>query len=410
MFEKTIFTGFSPNITARDTRTALRHLIRPGHWYAKDPVHKVEAWLREYHSVNTAVTFDSGRSALLFALRALGIQEGDEVLVQAYTCIVVVNAIRFAGATPVYVDIGHDLNMNPNQIASRITQRTKAIIIQHTFGEPANLDAILPIAKKHDVKVIEDCAHSLGVRYNDRLTGTFGDIGLFSFGSDKVISCVRGGALITNDPLLRERMLAFRESLPRTGRLRLFQHLMHYPFFLLGRALYTFHIGKWLLAGAKRLHLMNRIIDREEKRGHPPEGYPTQFPGALATILLDQLRDLASVQAHRKSIARAYDAALRKDIDRQRMSESGIPLRYTLFVSNVADVHRAAKRQGIILGNWYDTPIAPCDVSAPEATYTKGMCPAAEHYASQSINLPTNRHVDKKQVDRIVQLIHRICR
>src|SRR3989338_776448 len=201
-FKKPLFTGFAPHITARDTFIALSFLLFPWKWFRMrrgDAPKKVEAWLQKYFDCGKVFTFDSGRSALYFALKACRVGEDDEVIVQAYTCLVVVNAIRWTGAEPVFVDIRTDYTMNPEDARKKITEKTKVLIIQHTFGTPADLESLVQLGKEKNVKIIEDCAHSLGVRHNGQLTGTFGDIGVVSFGSDKVISCVRGGGVITQD-------------------------------------------------------------------------------------------------------------------------------------------------------------------------------------------------------------------
>ena len=150
----------------------------------------------------------------------------------------VVNPIVALGAKPVYVDIGADLNMDPDDLAKKITSRAKTVIVQHSFGLPAPLKDFLAVALDRGLTVIEDCAHSLGATYDGALTGTMGDIGMFSFGSDKVISCVRGGALITSDAEIEKRIRHRVESLPVQSRMKIFRHLLHYPFFSLGKGRY----------------------------------------------------------------------------------------------------------------------------------------------------------------------------
>ena len=120
------------------------------------------------------------------------IGEGDEVLVQAFTCVAVPNSVLWAQATPVYADIDATLNIDPIDVEKKITNRTKAIIVQHTFGIPADMDALVALAKKHNILLIEDCAHSLGATYKGKKVGTFGDAAFFSFGRDKVVSSVFG--------------------------------------------------------------------------------------------------------------------------------------------------------------------------------------------------------------------------
>ena len=166
---------------------AASFLFLPWKWFQwKKGTHEKRAMelLEGYFGENIqAITYDSGRSALYHALLALDVGEGDEVLVQAFTCMVVINAICWTGARPVYVDIEKDtLNMDPVKADHACSDKTKVIILQHTFGLPANIDALLDVAKKHNLKTIEDCAHSLGARYKGKLTGTYADIGMLSFG------------------------------------------------------------------------------------------------------------------------------------------------------------------------------------------------------------------------------------
>ncbi|MBU2233847.1 aminotransferase class I/II-fold pyridoxal phosphate-dependent enzyme, partial [Patescibacteria group bacterium] len=259
IFNKTIFTSFSPNLTGRDTLIALKYLCLPWRWLSwqngKYPA-IVEKKLQKFFDVKFCNVFDSGRSALHFALKVLGAGDRVEVLVQAYTCVVVANAINWTGAKPIFVDIGEDFNIDPVDLVKKITAKTKILIIQHTFGLPAKLDEILAIAKQHNLKIIEDCAHSLGARYHGKLTGTFGNIGMLSFGSDKIISCVRGGALITNDNEISKKIKELNNKLPEPTLLKIIQHLLHYPAFYLSKPVYHLFIGKIILKLAKKLNII----------------------------------------------------------------------------------------------------------------------------------------------------------
>ena len=121
----------------------MKGLFVPRSWYAGPSVDAVEDWMKKYHEVDFAQTYDSGRSALYCALKALGVGEGDQVLVQAYTCLVVVNAIVWTGAEPVFVDVGDDLNMDVSDARQKYTSKVKAMIIQHTFGSLADINGLL---------------------------------------------------------------------------------------------------------------------------------------------------------------------------------------------------------------------------------------------------------------------------
>ena len=169
-------------------------------------IKELENVFREYQNSKYAFSFNSGRSALFTIINALDIKEGDEVLVQAFTCNAVPNPVLWAGGIPIYVDVDDTLNIDPEDFERKITGRSRVVVIQHTFGVPAQIDKILEIAKRHNLIVIEDCAHALGATHNGKLVGTFGDIAFFSVGRDKVISSVWGGMITTNDEGLAQRV------------------------------------------------------------------------------------------------------------------------------------------------------------------------------------------------------------
>ncbi|MFA6426841.1 MAG: aminotransferase class I/II-fold pyridoxal phosphate-dependent enzyme [Candidatus Magasanikbacteria bacterium] len=407
-----IFTGFQPNATKKDLSIALSFLLLPWKWFLLRKgiaTLQVEEWLQKYFLVPYAVTFDSGRTALQKSLEALEIEKGDEVLVQAYTCMVVSNAIHFAMGTPVYVDILHDYTMDPEDLKNKITSKSKVLIIQHTFGQAAHVDKLVAIAQEHGLKIIEDCAHSLGATYKGKLTGTFGDIGMFSFGSDKVISCIRGGATITSDSSLGEKLQKLSDGLPLTRRLKVIQYLITIPFFAAGKPLYKFG-GKIFLAVCKYLNVTGRIMYEKEKRGESVKGYPSKLPQALAVLLLSQLDSLKSFNEHRKSIAHIFFShVMHKKVLPEDYPEH-IFLRFPLQVSNIKELHRESKRRGILLGNWYDTVIAPKDCDISKSGYILGSCPRAEKMSSNSINLPTDIHITEKDALYISNFINTYAR
>ncbi|MBI4994736.1 aminotransferase class I/II-fold pyridoxal phosphate-dependent enzyme [Candidatus Peregrinibacteria bacterium] len=311
-------------------------------------------------------------------------------------------------AFTIFVDIDDNFCIDYIDLERKITQKTKILIIQHTFGRPANLEKILEIARERNLKVIEDCAHSFGAKHNGQLTGTFGDIGMFSFGSDKNISCVRGGALITNNDELAKKIADFRSRLPLSRRVKVIQHLWHYPTFSKGKLLYNLWIGKFILAVAKKINLINKIIYQPEKEGRQVLFYPSLLPNALAEILLNQLSRLEKTTKHRQMLAKMYDKEINGDdeIVKPKWSDESVWLRYTLLVKNPQALHASAKRQGIILGNWYDCPVAPKDVDLSATDYELGSCPNDEKLSQMSINLPTDPCITEKDARRIVQLIN----
>ena len=166
-----------------------------------------------------AVGCASGSDALLLALMAIGIEDGDEVIVPSFTFFATASAVTRLGATPVFVDIDpQTYNMDPMLIEEAITGKTRAIIPVHLFGQCCDMHPILEIAKRHDLRVVEDCAQSIGATYHDKPAGSMGDIGCFSFYPTKNLGgCGDGGMLTTNDAELADqlRLLANHGMRPR---------------------------------------------------------------------------------------------------------------------------------------------------------------------------------------------------
>ncbi|MDA2912727.1 DegT/DnrJ/EryC1/StrS family aminotransferase [Acidobacteriia bacterium AH_259_A11_L15] len=155
----------------------------------------------------------NGTLALYAALKLLGIREEDEVIVPDFTFLASATAVVLTGATPVFVDVDSaTFNILPELIEPAITKRTKAIMPVHIYGQAAKMDAILDIAKRHNLKIVEDAAQGIGVSYKGRHVGTFGDFGCLSFFADKTITTGEGGAVLTNDPGLAEAHLYFRNQ------------------------------------------------------------------------------------------------------------------------------------------------------------------------------------------------------
>lgn len=150
-----------------------------------------------YLGVKHALMTSRGRTALVVALRALGVGLGDDVILPSFSCDILAKCVEFCRARPIFADVDpRTFNVNPQEIKSSITRNTKAIIVIHCYGQPADMDEILEIAKQNNVSVIEDVAHALGAEYHGQKVGKLGDISFFSF--SKNMGCSIGGALVTN--------------------------------------------------------------------------------------------------------------------------------------------------------------------------------------------------------------------
>ncbi len=163
-------------------------------------IEQFEIEFASYLGVKHAISVNTGTAALHIALLAAGIGEGDEVIVPSFTMAASWMAVMYTGAIPVFVDVEPDIyTINPDLIEQAITPRTKAIMPVHIYGHPADMDKVLPIAKKHNLIVIEDAAEAHGATYKGRLTGTIGDINAFSFYANKIITTGEGGMVTTDN-------------------------------------------------------------------------------------------------------------------------------------------------------------------------------------------------------------------
>lgn len=189
---------------------------RPFRWYGPgaEPPNKVATFEKEFAArmqVRYALAVTSGTAALQCAVAALEIGPGDEVILPAWTWHSCYNAIVLAGGLPVFAEVDHSFNIDPAGIESKITPQTKAILVAHLQGNAADMDRILPVARKHGVRVLEDCAQSCGANYKGRPVGSFGDVNIFSLQINKTITSGEGGAVTTNDPVLFERASRFHD-------------------------------------------------------------------------------------------------------------------------------------------------------------------------------------------------------
>lgn len=189
---------------------ALR-VLRSGWYIMGKELENFESAFAKYCGAEYALGIGNGLDALTLACRAVGIGEGDEVLVQGNTYIASVMGISINGATPVFIEPNEFYQLDETKLEEKLTDKTKAVLVVHLYGHAAKMDAITEFCKKHNLKLIEDCAQSHGSCYEGKMTGTFGDIGCFSFYPSKNLGCFGdGGAIITSNPEYYEKIKMLR--------------------------------------------------------------------------------------------------------------------------------------------------------------------------------------------------------
>jgi perosamine synthetase len=387
-----------------DCLTVLRYLSAPGRLVRGAATSRYEREFERLVGVAHAYAFASGRVGLYGILRAMEVTQGDEVLVQAPTHVVVPNAIRYTGAKPVFVDSRpENFNMDLNQAEARVTSKTKVLLVQHTFGIPVDLDAALDLARRHRLRIVEDCAHALGARYDGRHVGAFGDAAFFST-EEKTISSGMGGVVVTNDPALAERIGHFQADCTDPSSLLAARYLLKLLVFHLITQPSVHRYTRPLYRLLRSRIIAPAATSNEEARGERPAGYEMRLSNAQAAVALSQVRRLQANLAHRHEMATAYTGCLRGNgfpVPQPPAKASPAFARYPVCVPNKEVVMRAAARHAI-LGQWLSEPV---DGAAPpgDRDYQPASCPNAERIVAHLVNLPTHLRVHRDDVERIVR-------
>ena len=412
---KPISISLSPNAEKDDIRLALKLLFRPHKWNEKRSRSiELEEEFKKYLGVKYAISFNSGRSALMAILEAMKVREGDEVLLQAFTCNSAVNPILMKGAKPVFVDIDETLNIDLEDLKKKITPRSKAVMIQHTFGWPAQIEEILEFVRQNNLFLIEDCAHSLGAKYKGKFCGTFGDVAFFSFGRDKIISSVFGGMAVTNNEEIGERIKNFREKLDFPSNFWIFQQLLHpilVDYLVLPAYGLNQHLGRILLGIFHKLSILSKAVYRKEKRGEIPKYFPKKFPNALSLLALNQFKKLERFNEHRREIAKFYEENLKEKFElplfRERSDILPTFMRYPILINKNTDkILEAARKRKIYLDDgWRKSPVVPPDTNLKKMEYQLGFCPQTEKIAKSILNLPTHINISQKDAQKIVDFL-----
>lgn len=412
MFKRPIAPSLSPNTQKDDVLQAFLTLFTFWKWRDGQAQQECLTQFQSLYPSTHIVFYNSARSALYEILMAFGIGKGDEVIVQPFTCVAVPDPIIWAGAQPVYCDIDETLNLDPGKLEKCITKKTKAIIVQHTFGIVAKIDTIKKIAQKHNILLIEDCAHSLGASQNGRQVGSMGDAAILSFGRDKIISSVFGGAALirtTHSGSIKKLNTSYKQ-LSYPGNFWIFQQLLHPVFFSLILPVYTIGLGKIMIVILKCLNLLSRPVESKEYTGEKPDIFPKKFPNALALLLTCQMKKLQTYNRKRQEIAAIYSEHFNKEkrTVTPELSKENTYLRFNILTLNKEKILKNAKAKGILLGNWYSNIIDPKGVDLKAVGYVKGSCPEAERYAALSVNLPTYPLMSDNDIRAVMNLIKEV--
>ena len=362
---------------------------------AMGAVERFEAAFADWLGVDQGFAFWKGRVAMYAILQAMGIGEGDEVILPGYTCVMAVNPVKYLGAKPVFVDIEPvTYNMDVSLLPAKITRRTKVIVAQHTYGYPCEMDPIMEIAGHHGIPVVEDCCLALGSTYKGKLCGTFGLASYWSFQWNKPFTTGIGGMATTDDSNLAEKILArcneklIRPSAKSSAVLaaqRLVYRTIIFPrTTALLTSLFRWLSRKGLVIGSSSTCEFSPTMAEDFFMGMSP---------AQARAGLRQMRKIEKNLAHRRKMQGLYDKLAREAgwvIPQIPDHMDPVLVRYPIRVTDKTRAIAEAPRAGIEIGTWFECPLHPIETPMELYDYQKGMCPVAEQVCREVINLPTH--------------------
>lgn len=357
-------------------------------------------------SDSSIALFWKGRVALYAILRSLDIRQDDEVILPAFTCVVVPNAIKYLGARPVYADVDPETyTMDVNGIKKKVNDKTKLIIAQNTFGLSSDLDPIMELAKEKGLWVIEDCAHGFGGTYKSMQNGTVTDAAFYSSQWNKPFSTGLGGIAVTKNEKIAEKLKqieseAIKPTLKELSSLTLQLLAVDY---LLNNHTYwpALKLYRWL---------SNRSLITGSSQGFELEKpvMPEDFLKGFSRIQLKRLnKELGRIEknfSHRNNIAARYKEMLR-DIGIGVPLEPGYAVhtyvKFPLLVENRDGFFRAAEKARIELGDWFVSPLHPVTKNLELWDYHWGENPVAEWLSRHMVNLPTHMRIGDSMLVRI---------
>ncbi len=351
-----------PDITKKEIQ-AVSDVLRTPNLSLGPKLPEFETALAKYIGRKHAIAVNSGTSGLFLCISAMKIGPGDEVITTPFTFIASSNSIMMVGATPVFVDIDPgSLNIDPAQIESKITEKTKAILPVEVFGNPAGFDKVCEIAQKHNLTVIEDCCEALGSTLNDRMVGTFGEMSVFAFYPNKQITTGEGGMILTDDDDLADICVSLRNQ----GR---------------GKT------GTWL--------------------SHERLGYNFRLSDINCALGIVQLSRIDEIKAKRRQVATWYQEMLSDD---KRLivpaEQNGCEISWFVFVIRLSDQFTLEQRNGVLqemrnegieVGNYFP-PVHLQPFMVEKFGYCEDDFPATESVCKSTIALPFYNDLSKDEV------------
>lgn len=316
------------------------------------------------------------------------------------------------GAIPRYVDVAPGSpNMDVHDLTKKITDSTRAVVLQHSFGLPADVIALCAAASAAGVPVIEDCAHTIASTVNGLRVGSFGAAAFFSYEASKPVFVGVGGSAMINDPALAA---AVRADYATYSEPSVFGQAQLAAMLVAHRVAYrpsTYWTVRSIFRAVSKLGLIRGNYNKIGDEQGPATDFSTRMGRTQITILERALRRLDENTAHRRKVATAYRTRIdRVGVEHIPVAQNADPVygRYPLIVEDRDAIIEGAKRAKVELADFYATPVHPLRGDGLRTvSYEPGSCPNAEWLSERIVSLPTGKQVDQRQVERAVNYLNR---
>ncbi len=367
----------APDITEAEI-AAVTAVLRTPHLSLGPELAAFETAFAAYHSVPHAIAVSSGTAGLHIALLTLGIGEGDEVIVPSFAFIAVANAVLHVRATPVFADIDPvTLNLTPSSVGPLITPRTRAILVVHTFGIPADMASLRALATRHNLVLIEDACEAIGAEFHQRRVGTFGDISVFGFYPNKQITTGEGGAILAHTELHAIRLRSLRNQ---------------------GRAANP--------ADTVESHKADDWLH------HPEIGFNYRLSDIACAIGRVQLSRIHEILASRRAAAERYCALLADipGLELPPLTFPGCSISWFVFVVrlphalNRPDIQRSLSQQGIATASYF-APIHQQPAWRDLIMQSQTHLPITESVGSRTLALPFFTRIAPSQQEQVASAL-----
>ncbi len=378
----------------KEVNSSVLECFENAQYIMGENVKQFEKEISEKIGCKYAITVANGTDALIIALKSLGIKEGDEVITTDYTFFATAEAIRFVGAKPVFCDVELDTcNIDPSQIEEKITDKTKAIICVHLFGNPCKMDKINEIAKNHNLFVIEDAAQAINSQYKGQNVGTLGDIACFSFFPTKNLGCYGdGGMITTNNDDLATIIKALKVHGSGENGMKAYSIINNVE-------MEKMEVSTGDNTVYNPLKYYNYLI-----------GHNSRLDEIQAAILRIKLKHLDEYTENRRNISHKYIEAL-KDTSLVMPTETeGGKHVFHLFIlqsDNREEIEEKLKEKNIATGTYYKVPMH-LQKAFNDLGYKKGDFPNAEYLSERTFAIPLFPEMNDEEREYIINSLKEI--